>query len=309
MNTIPIVFSFDNNLTAPACVALSSLMMSAKEDTFYDIFILHSHKQPLIHDEIDKLSSYYKNCRIQYRAVDSTFDEAFEIRGITTPAYYRLLIPELIPEYDKVLYSDVDVIFRSDLGDFYNTDMTGYYVAGVDSLANLQPELVKYYNDTIGIGSDGIIYSGNLIINSKEILKDNIIPRFKELAKNSYTFQDMDVINIACRGKIKYLSPSFCLTTYISKYNVYRRDKLLKVWNKEEISDALSNGIVHFNGKKPWKDVCINFDIWWEYYRRSPYFDEKRYFDFFNYKLNELDHLPLMKRIKVLLRYFLVKRV
>lgn len=307
MNTIPIVFCFDNNLVKPACVCLSSLMMSAKEDTFYDIFILHSQKQPLEHSLIDKLSGFYKNCRIQYRVVDGTFDEAFEIRGITTPAYYRLLIPELIPEYEKVLYSDVDVIFRSDLSDFYNTDMTGYHVAGVDSLANLQPELVKYYNETVGTGPEGIIYSGNLIINSKQILEDNVIPRFKELAKNKYMFQDMDVLNIACRGKIKYLSPAFCLTTYISEYNVYRREELLKVWNKEEIAEALSNGIVHFNGKKPWKDVCINFDIWWEYYRRCPYFDEKHYFDFFNYKLNELDHLPLMKRIKVLLRYFLVR--
>lgn len=307
MNTIPIAFCFDNNLVKPACVCLSSLMMSAKEDTFYDIFILHSQNQPLEHSLIDKLPDFYKNCHIQYRVVDGTFDEAFEIRGITTPAYYRLLIPELIPEYDKVLYSDVDVIFRSDLSGFYNTDMTGYHVAGVDSLANLQPELVKYYNETVGIGPEGIIYSGNLIINSKQILEDNVIPRFKELARNKYMFQDMDVLNIACRGKIKYLSPAFCFTTYISEYNIYRKEELLTVWNKEEISDALSNGIVHFNGKKPWKDVCINFDIWWEYYRRCPYFDEKHYFDFFNYKLNELDHLPLMKRIKVLLRYFLVR--
>lgn len=309
MSTIPIVFCFDNNLVKPACVCLSSLLMSAAEDTFYDIFILHSQTENLAREELDKVTRYFKNCRLQYRSVDSTFDKAFEIRGITTPAYYRLLIPELIPEYDKVLYSDVDVIFRSDLGRFYNIDMDGYYVAGVDSLANLQPELVKYYNDTVATGPEGIIYSGNLIINSKEILKDNAIPRFKELAKNRYTFQDMDVINIACRGKIKYLSPEFCLTTYISEYNVYRRDDLLKVWNAKEIDDALSQGIVHFNGKKPWNDVCINFDIWWEYYRRCPFFDEKWYFDFFNYKLNELDHLPLMKRIKVLLRYFLVKRV
>ena len=306
-NTIPIVFCFDNNLVAPACVALSSLMMNAKEDTFYDIFIVHSHKQPLKRAEIDKLLTYYQNCSIQYRAADSTFDEAFEIRGITTPAYYRLLIPELIPEYDKVLYSDVDVIFRSDLSEYYNIDMTGYYIAGVDSLANFQPELVKYYNDTVGTGPKGIIYSGNLIINSKLILEDNVIPRFKELAKNKYMFQDMDVLNIACRGKIKYLPPAFCFTTYISEYNVYRKDELMKVWKREDVEDALTKGIVHFNGKKPWKDVCINFDIWWEYYRQCPYYDEKRYFDFFNYKLNELDRLPLVKRIKILLRYFIVK--
>ena len=304
MNTIPIVFCFDNNLVKPACVCLSSLLMSANEDTFYDIFILHSQAEHLNRENLNKVPQYFKNCRIQYRTVDNTFDKAFEIRGITTPAYYRLLIPELIPEYDKVLYSDVDVIFRSDLSCFYNTDMEGYYMAGVDSLAGLQPELVKYYNDTVGTGPEGIIYSGNLIINSKLILKDDVIPRFKELAKNKYMFQDMDVLNIACRGKIKYLPPAFCLTTYISEYNVYRREELNKVWNAKEIDKAFSQGIVHFNGKKPWKDVCINFDIWWEYYRRSPFFEEKYYYDFFNYKLNELDNLSQMKRVKVLLSYF-----
>lgn len=307
MNVIPIVFCFDNNLIKPACVCLSSLMMSALEDTFYDIFILHSQKQPLEHSLIDKLPGFYKNCRITYRFVDDTFDSAFEIRGITTPAYYRLLIPELIHEYDKVLYSDVDVIFRRDLSDFYNIDMTGYQIAGVDSLAAFQPSLVKYYNEKIGVGVSGIIYSGNLIINSKQIIEDNVIPQFKTLAKNKYIFQDMDVLNIACRGKIKYMPPSFCLTTYISEYSVYRRDELQQVWTEAEIIDAISCGIVHFNGKKPWEDICINFDVWWEYYKRCPYFDEKHYFDFFNHKLNELDHLSLRKRIKILLRYFLYR--
>ena len=97
------------------------------------------------------------------------------------------------------------------------------------------------------------------------------------------------------------------LTTYISEYSVYRKDDLLKVWSFDDVLNAMSHGIVHYNGKKPWNDVCINFDIWWEYYRRCPFFNEKHYYDFFNYKLNELDHLPLLKRIKVLLRYFFIR--
>lgn len=44
MNTVPIVFAFDNNLILPACVCISSLMMHAREDTFYDIFILHAQR-------------------------------------------------------------------------------------------------------------------------------------------------------------------------------------------------------------------------------------------------------------------------
>ena len=49
MNIVPIVFAFDNNLAFPACICLSSLMMNAKESTFYDIFILHPASEELKH--------------------------------------------------------------------------------------------------------------------------------------------------------------------------------------------------------------------------------------------------------------------
>lgn len=305
MNTIPIAFAFDNNLVLPACVCISSLMMNAKEDSFYDIFILHSVHVALKKDELDKLAQYYKNCRIQYRQVDETFDSAFEIRGITTPAYYRLLIPELIPEYDKIIYSDVDVIFRSDLSDIYvNTDLTNYYVAGVNSLSHLVPEYRHYYIEKLHLDPEKIIYSGNLIINSQKIKEDNLIPLFKEQAKNDYKFQDMDILNIVCRGKIQYLSSEFCLSTFIVQASIYNNESILKLWNQSDIDKALKQGIVHYNGQKPWKGYCINFDIWWEYYRKSPFFDEKFYFDFFYHRLNIFDQLSLWKRIKILVRYF-----
>ena len=188
MNIVPIVYAFDNNLMLPACVCIFSLMSNAKEDTFYDIFILHSAKEDLEHDQLDTLISFYPNCKIHYREVDDVFDKAFEVRGITTAAYYRLLIPELIPEYDKIIYSDVDVIFREDLSDFYlNTDLDNYYLAGVNSLAYMVPSYARYYKK-IGLDAKTIIYSGNLLFNSIAIRKAGLVNEFKRLARNSYLF-------------------------------------------------------------------------------------------------------------------------
>lgn len=307
--TIPIVFAFDKNLVMPACVCISSLLMNAKKDTSYDIFILHPANQSMAQTDLVKLPEYYDNCKLTFRLVGNEFDNAFEIRGITTPAYYRLLIPEIIPEYDKILYSDVDVIFRNDLTEiFEETDMTDYCFAGVKSLAQFVPSYKKYYEKEIGINPDDIIYSGNLIINSEEIRKKNFVNKFRELSKNKYMFQDMDILNIACQGKIKYLEPDFCFTTFINQLAVEDFEKLTSIWNKESIERAFASGIVHYNGNKPWKDFCINFDIWWEYYRKSPFFDEKFYFDFFYRKVNDYDLLPLWKRVKILLRYFVFGR-
>ena len=305
MRTVPIAFAFDNNFIMPACVCISSLLMNANEDTYYDIFILHSQKEKLDEERLNSLAHYYPNCSIQYRTIDSTFDNAFEVRGITTSTYYRLLIPEIITEYDKIIYSDVDVIFRSDLSDtYFNTDMTNSYVAGVNALVQFIPDLKKYYSNLGNVNIGGIIYAGNIIFNSANIRKDNLVEWFKELAKNNYKFQDLDVLNIACQGKITYLEPGFCLTTYVAELSIYDRNKLQLIWNSDEINKALKTGIVHYNGQKPWKGYCVNFDIWWEYCRKSPFFDEKYYFDFFYSRLNELDQLSLWKRIKILVRYF-----
>ena len=301
---IPIVFSFDNNLVLPACVCLYSLLINANRDTFYDIFILHSQKIELEKEMLNKLTEYFKNCTIQYRVVDASFDNSYEVRGITTATYYRLLIPEVVPEYDKIIYSDVDVIFQSDLSKIYeNTDLEGYYVAGVNSLSHLISDHHEYYKH-LEVDPHKTIYAGNIILNSKALLQDNVIDDFREHALKQYRFQDMDVLNIVCAGKIKYLPPSFCVTTYFMNLMLNHKKELLQIWTDKELQSAFKDGIIHYNGQKPWKGYCLNFDIWWEYYRKSPFFEQLKYFDFFSDKLNELDKLTLWKRIKILIRYF-----
>ena len=309
MKTVPIAFAFDNNLVFPACVCLFSLLHNAGNETYYDIFILSSAKDRINCTQLNKICEVYPKCRISYIEVDDEFDNVYEVRGITSPAYYRLLIPELIPQYDTILYSDVDVIFRGDLSDIYfNAGIDDHYFAGVDSIAHLIPFLKDYYEVERRIDSKGNIYSGNLIINSKKIRQDSIVGEFRKHMSEKYMLQDMDIINIVCKDKIKYLPPSFCYTTYIADFAANNMEQLKTVWTEAQILEAQDKGIVHYNGQKPWKGPCINFDIWWEYYRKSPFFDPKYYYHFFNNMLNEHDRLSLMKRLKILLRYFIYGR-
>ena len=306
MNTVPIAFAFDNNLVMPACVCISSLLMSAEPDTFYDIFILHSPKEELTKEKLDLLPHYYSNCRLQYRKVDATFDDAFEIRGITTPTYYRLLIPDLIPEYDKVIYSDVDVIFRMDLSQLYQSDLAGYLLAATKDLGpNLSKEGKEYIVSTLGLIQGNYLQAGFIIMNNALMRKDKKEKQLKALAKQKYKHQDQDILNIACQGKVLYLPPCYNMTNYSYNYMLHNYDMVETLYTDEEIRFALSHGNIHYNGQKPWKGYCINFDIWWEYYRKSPFFDEKFYYDFFAKKLDEYDRLSLWKRIKILGRYFI----
>lgn len=309
MTNVPIAFAFDSNLVLPACICIFSLLENAGEDTFYDIFILHSKDRPVDHTDLNKIPVRHHNCRINYRLVDSVFDSAFEIRGITTPAYYRLLIPELIPEYDKIIYSDVDMIFRIDLSKLYQTDISDYYLAatrdlglnfgkdGIEYISRLNPELHGNY-----------LQSGFIMMNCKKIANDRLLDKFRALAKKKLKYQDQDILNLTCYGKVLYLPMKYNMTDYSYYYAIREKHVISHLFTDEEIEEAKNSGNIHFNGHKPWKKFSINFDIWWEYYRKSILFDEKFYFDFFYGKLNELDSLTLWKRIKLLARYFIYGR-
>lgn len=305
MNIVPIVFAFDNNLILPACICISSLMMNAKEDTFYDIFILYSSKIELEKEQLNKLSVLYKNCKINYKVVDGTFDNAFEIRGITAATYYRLLIPELIPEYDKIIYADVDIIFRMDLSSVYNFDLGNNYIAATRELGmNFTEDGKKYIHSMKELSLGKYIQAGFIIINSKVLKNENMISQFKTWSKKKLRFQDQDILNIVCKERILYLSLEYNMTDYSYLFAMRKPELLKDLFSCETIDFAINHGNIHFNGHKPWKKYSVNFDVWWEYYRKSPFFDEKFYFEFFYTRLNELDQLSLWKRIKILVRYF-----
>jgi lipopolysaccharide biosynthesis glycosyltransferase len=299
MKKIPIAFCFDDNLEMPAGVCMTSLLTNAKTDTFYDIFILHAAGCRFPQGRLNELPQRYPNCQITYRVVGHDFENYFEIRGITFAAYYRLIIPELIPEYDKILYSDIDVIFQCDLADIYESaDLSTYYMAGVSSPLELFRVHLK---DKANCQVEQYIYSGNLIINSQKIREDRLMVQFRELAKQDWLYQDMDVLNIACHGKILYLPPWFCYCYDIAHIMA---DEKQSYYTQEEVSTAIKQGIVHYNGAKPWQKYCLYFDVWWMYYKHSIFYNRHDYCEFFERKMNDYDSLPLWKRVKILFRFF-----
>lgn len=305
MNTVPILLTFDGNMSLPAGVCIFSLLDSAGPDTFYDIIVLHSGEQPAV-TGLAELKEKFDNFKISFRSVGDAFKGAFEIRGITYAAYYRLLAPEILPDYDRVIYFDVDMIFRRDLSALYTMPLGDNYLGAVYAISmNTEPDGMKYA-ESIGAVPGDYFLSGFLVMNLAEMRKDDLVPRFKKLAVNNYRYQDMDIMNIICKGKIVPVSSIYSFV--VGAYNLLETDPgfAASKYAPEPFDEARTLSNIHYNGPKPWNTWCPNMDIWWEYYRRAPFFDSKFYFAFFYNKLDYLDSLPLKKRLKILLRYFTV---
>ena len=306
---VPIAFAFDENLILPAEVAICSLLQNALPTTFYDIYILYGNNVDLSGFGTQRITEQYSNCNITLRNVGDSFAGAYEIRGITNVTYYRLLIPTLIPEYDKIIYSDVDVIFRKDLSELYQMELADNYLAAAyDWGMMIDVAGRKYAASVEGLSPDSYLQAGFLLMNSKKLREDNMVSRFKELAQRNYKYQDQDILNISCGQRKVRLPIYYNMTDYAFRFLNQQPESLRKWCSEEELQKAADPVMIHYNGHKPWKKYSVNFDIWWEYYRKSPFFDAKFYFDFFYSRLNEYDLLPLWKRIKILIRYFVYGR-
>ena len=129
MVKIPVVLNFDSRIILGASVTVLSLLDSAKDDTVYDFRIFHSD----ISDKDQKaLSQLVENTRheMKFHYIDEKqFEGAPHNNGSwRLNVYYRLLTPEVLTEYDKAIYTDVDVLFKKDLQEVFATDLTGYEI-------------------------------------------------------------------------------------------------------------------------------------------------------------------------------------
>lgn len=304
MNIVPIALAFDEKLIFPSKICISSLLMNAGAETFYDIFILHSESCIIDDSDFNRLVAKYKNCRIQFRSVGNQFEGGFEIRDITTACYYRLLIPQVVLEYDKIIYADVDVIFRMDLSELYSIDISDYYIAATLDLGMVLTESgMDYIKANQMLDIKQYIQSGFLVLNSKKMREDNLSFSFKKMYKQKLRYQDQDILNIVCRNSIKILPMKYNMTV-LSHYYILYPSMVEKIYTESEQREAIETGNIHYNGYKPWNHCCANFDIWWEYYRHSIFFDRKFYYNFFNDKAFEYDTMPLSDRLKMVYRYF-----
>lgn len=255
---IPIVFSTDHNYVMPTGITILSLLLSNPDSTF-DIFVLCSpdvdaNDRQLLSKQVSEVN---EKSHINFIEIGNTFEGGHEIREISTACYYRMLIPWLIPQYDKIIYSDVDIIFRGSIADFYNQQLTEY-VAGIDARFHTIPRMKKYV-EKIGVDPYKYLNSGFLLINSKKQREHSLKDRYLELANRKFLFQDQDIINIVTDGDVK-----LCDRKYnIPPFNISPHGSI-------KLTDVVA---IHYVGDKPWKTFTLYWREWWDVYDKSVFYN------------------------------------
>lgn len=241
---INIAFCFDNNLWRQATVAITSLLRNSPK-VYYDIYcVTDTNKEQLLIIE-GLVKKFSPKSNISFFKPNHDFDNAK--RGNWALAvYYRCMLPILLTHLDKVIYSDTDVIFLSDLVD-------------VDSI-NIKNNLLAGCTDWIG-GNTDYINSGFMVMNLKEMRKNGFYERMvTESKEKSYTYPDQDLLNALAKGKIKLIS---------NIYNFRPRFLFsgLKYIKRDEYNKLKRSVMLHYIQIKPW-DIGAKFpttEIWRKY--------------------------------------------
>lgn len=270
---IPIAMALDNHYIYLTIIAINSIMLNSDSDTFYNFYIMHSpNLSENNKNKILNLTKIYKKCTIEFFDMKDQFKKAPTIgRRLTTPTYYRISLPDLLPTIDKIIYLDSDIICYHDLKEMYYINMENYYFKG----------FLYYSNDSLCKDNDIYICAGVLLINLKELRKDDMVKKLNHFLENNdkkiFIYLDQSLINYVCKDKIGILDPKFGRINFVDliyqNESIYNNRKFK--YTREELIESYSNPVIYHFIRKPWVDYdrFQNF-LFWDFTKKIGYYNE-----------------------------------
>lgn len=202
MTEINICLACDNNYSKYASVVIASILDNLDNKNITHFYILDGGITKENKNKILELRKI-KNCYIDFIYVDENKFEIYKQinthKYITLPTYYRLKLSELLPNVDKVIYLDCDMVVNTDITELYNIDLKDNIIGGV--LDARVKHKRKWKNSNY-------INAGMIIFNLNKIRKNKIEDLFVQYTKenlDNITAGDQDIINFTLKDRIKIL--------------------------------------------------------------------------------------------------------
>ena len=179
-----------------------------------------------------------------------------ERRGHLTPAmWYRLFLPDLLPDVGRVLYLDADTIAVDALAPLWATDLEGGMVAAV---TNVFDPWNAGYESRLGLAKP-YFNSGVLVMDLEAMRAQEARRRVLDYARahpEATPWGDQDPLNVVLGATRAELHPRW---NCMNSFHLYPEDATA-VFGRERYEEAVARpGIRHFEGpsvNKPWHLLC-----------------------------------------------------
>lgn len=262
---IPVFFAVDNGYCPFLAVAIQSLIDNSSADNRYLIKILNTD----ISNENKRRIAKYERSNVDIEFVDLNYyiqkikDKLYTRDYYSKTTYFRLFLPNLYPQYDKVLYLDSDIVILDDIAKLYNIEPgTDLVAAAPDDIIQFNEVFQVYAEKVVGVADYRRYFNaGVLLMNLHEMRRFRFQEKFI-YSLDRITFavaQDQDYLNRLCKGRVKLIE---------------------RTWNRMPIEDPKIRTedvkLVHYNlAFKPWhfEDILYK-EFFWLYAQETEFFDE-----------------------------------
>jgi len=281
---IPVMHCFDNNYSIQAAASIYSMLLHANKSYDYILYVLSTDITWQNKAKLYYIVNRFTNAELEFIDMNNRFDGLLNksLHGFySKEVLYKLITPSIFPQHDKLIITDVDVIFLSDISESYFCfeSPTEKLIAGIKHLCPSDSFLENYYyaNYYKRFGKYSLnklkICGGYLVYHLDNMRKNKIEDKFLAFLNKNVDYLpqlEQDVINFCLEDdQVKYLPLNYVVCTYI--YNLFNNPDKLETdhyYNKDQIIDALKNPIqLHYATKeKPWNtSYCTKSEIWYDY--------------------------------------------
>ncbi len=248
-----VIMAFNSAFLLPSLTAIYSLFENNSNVRLHVFFVELSDNAQTV---IKRLEGVGEGNSVDFLRVEGKLLERIKVATgrWRQECFFRYFVTELLPEADRVLWLDADILVRKSVEELYNIDFGGRSFAAVyDNTSEPEKRLgiSDYYN------------SGILMINTKKLRETGKMKEFWELvASPEYKGElpDQDALNIVFKDDIKETD---------GRFNTFPL-------NPEQYADYLiANAvIIHYVSEhKPWNTEDVEyFKECFEVYRTSEVF-------------------------------------
>ena len=290
---IPIMHCFDNNYVIPAAVSFHSMLKHANPEFVYKLYVLHSDITWQNQQKLSKLVESFPQASLEFVDMSHRFNDIWNEMNtshLAKEVLYKLVAPSIFEKYDKIIVTDVDVVFEGDISpSFFGFSASDkIYLAGVKHIhpigASLLDDYYCLYESEFGPGAlDELkICGGFLVLNLRRLRDDRMEELFLEyLANNAHRLlqAEQDVFNFCLESRSIYKLPlNYVLCSYT--YDLFATDESYstdRYYTSDEIKNAMQNPIqLHYaTGTKPWNAPDSTMaDKWFSVLKETDFYED-----------------------------------
>jgi lipopolysaccharide biosynthesis glycosyltransferase len=195
--------------------------------------------------------------KVTFHEIPDSWCAGLPTVGFTRKAtWYRIFLPELLPDVPRVVYLDADVIVLESLAPLWEMDMASWLVAAV---TNVTDPAYADHPRALGITDpQGYFNAGVLVLNLDLMRHEDSTRKLREYGTShadQLVWRDQDALNVVLGTKRVALHPRWNCMNSIMVF-----PQSVDVLGREAVAKARSNpAIRHFEGPglyKPWHYLC-----------------------------------------------------